>query len=145
MIRTVVCEKEGCNSNSFYIRSEDNKLNLICTQCESKYDFDVSYYEFTMLSNCCSCNNDTFKVFKDTEKEGVYAKCTKCGNPPDNIYIDSDGNQVSYENKILNDIKEIIYRVDQRVFNLERKIEGLESGNELLEESLAYVTKFLSK
>ncbi|SHK80427.1 hypothetical protein SAMN02745163_04490 [Clostridium cavendishii DSM 21758] len=144
MIRTVVCEKEKCNGNSFHIETKDNNLILTCTQCETVYKFDISYYEFIMLSNCCSCNNDSFKVFKDTEKEGVYAKCTKCGNPPEKIYLDSDGNQVSYEGKVLNDIKEIIYKLDQRVFNVERKIEGLESSNELLEESLAYITKFLS-
>lgn len=145
MIRTVVCQKEGCNGNSFYIKTEDNKLVLMCTECDSLYEFDVSYYEFTMLSNCCSCNNDTFKIFKDTEKEGIYAKCVKCGNPPEKIYVDTDGNQVSYNDKILNDVKEIIYRVDQRVCNLERKIEHLEGGQELIEESLAYVTKFLSE
>ena len=30
MIRTVVCEKEGCSGNIFSIESEDGRLKLIC-------------------------------------------------------------------------------------------------------------------
>ncbi|MPQ43316.1 hypothetical protein [Clostridium tarantellae] len=145
MIRTIVCEKDRCNGNKFYIKNKDDKLTILCTECSSECDFDVSYYNFTMLSNCCNCNNDTFKIFKDTEKEGLYAKCTECGNPPEKIYIDLDGNQVSYDSKILNDVKEIVYKIDQRIYDLERKLESLENGQELLEQSLAYVTKFLSE
>lgn len=144
MIRTVVCEKEGCTGNSFFINTVDNNLEIMCKECGEKYSFDVSYYDFFMLSNCSSCNNNTFKIFKDTDKEGIYVKCTKCGNPPEKIYIDSDGNQVSYENKLLNDLKEIIYRLDQRVYNLESRIENLQGGQELLEESLAYISKFMT-
>ncbi|QAA35082.1 hypothetical protein [Clostridium manihotivorum] len=145
MIRTVVCEKEGCNGNSFYINAEDNNLNIICKECGATYSFDISYYDFTMISNCSYCDNDTFKIFKDTEKEGIYAKCTKCGNPPEKVYIDTDGNQVSYNGKLLNDIKDMIYRLDQRASNLEDKIQGLQGSQELLEESLAYITKFMSE
>lgn len=145
MIRTVVCEKEGCDGNSFHIFTEDNNLIVVCKECGTKYNFDVSYYDFIMLSSCSYCNNDTFKIFKDTEKEGVYAKCTKCGNPPEKIYIDSDGSQVSYENKRLNDIREIIYRLDQRICNMETRLESLQDGQELLEESLAYINKFMSR
>ncbi|MGL5245864.1 MAG: hypothetical protein ACRC7R_11880 [Sarcina sp.] len=145
MIRTIVCEQDRCNGNKFYIKSKDDILTIVCTECNREYEFDVSYYTFTMLSNCCSCNNNTFKIFKDTDKEGIYAKCTECGNPPEKIYIDLDGNQVSYDVKVLNDVKEIIYKVDQRLCNLERKLEGLENGQELIEQSLAYVTKFVSE
>ena len=28
MVRTVVCKKDGCSGNEFYITTKDNKLNL---------------------------------------------------------------------------------------------------------------------
>ena len=77
MIRTVVCEKEGCSGNVFYIETENNNLKLTCKNCRSQYDLDISYYEFTMLSNCSKCNNDY---------------CHKCylGNPNAQVLIIND-------------------------------------------------------
>ncbi|SHF11704.1 hypothetical protein [Clostridium fallax] len=144
MIRTVVCARDGCNGNSFSIKTEDRILYGKCNECGEMYEFDISSYEYTILSSCSHCNNDTFKLFKDTEKEGVFAKCIKCGNPPEKIYIDSDGNQVSYEAKKLSDIKEIIYLLEQRTCTIESKVDGLRGGQELLEESIAYLNRFLS-
>ena len=143
MVRTVVCQKEGCCGNTFYIDTIDNNLQATCKDCGSKYLFDISYYEFIMISSCSVCNNDTFKLFKDVEKEGIYAKCTKCGSPPEKIYVDSDGIQVSYEAKLLNDIKELMYLLEQRICNLEVKLQDLESSQGILEESLAYINRYL--
>lgn len=143
MIRTVVCEKEGCSGNTFYIETDNNNLKLTCENCGSQYEVDISYYDFIMLSNCSKCNNDTFKIFRDLDKEGIYAKCTKCGSTPEKIYIDSDGIQVSYEVKLLSDIKEVMYLIEQRVCNLEMRLQDLERGQSTLEESLAYVNKYL--
>lgn len=145
MIRTVVCEKEGCAGNSFYIKNLDNTLSMRCVKCEAVSDTELDKQQYIMLSNCCSCNNDTFKVFKDTESDRVYVKCIKCGNPPEQVYVDVDGNQVSYEAKILNEMREFVYRADQTLQSLEKKVEALGNGQELLEQSLAYVTKFLSQ
>ena len=142
MIRTVVCEKEGCSGNTFFIETQGNNLVLTCAHCKSKYEFDISYYDFIILSNCSKCNNDTFKVFRDTEKEGIYAKCVECGSTPEKIYIDSDGIQVSYEAKLLNDIKELMYLLEQRICNLEVKLQDLESSQGILEESLAYINRY---
>ena len=143
MIRTVVCEKEGCSGNTFFIETDNNNLKLTCKNCGSQYESDISYYDFTMLSNCSKCNNDTFKVFRDLDKEGVYVKCAECGSTPEKIYIDSDGVQVSYEIKLLSDIKEVMYLIEQRVCNLEMRIQDLERGQSTIEESLAYVNKYL--
>lgn len=145
MIRTVVCKKDGCNGNEFYIVTEDNKLKLTCRECGSIYYYDVGHYDFTMLSNCEKCNNDVFKVFVDLKKSGVYAKCTKCGYPPEKVFIDAEGIQVTYEAHLLQDIKQLMNQVDQRVCNLEMKIENLEKGQELLEESLAYINRYMSE
>lgn len=145
MIRTVVCEKEGCAGNSFYIKNVDDTLCVGCVKCDRAKEFELGRQQYIMLSNCCNCNNDTFKVFKDTDSNRIYVKCIKCGNPPEQVYVDVDGNQVSYETKILNDMREIVYRTDQTLQSLEKKIEALENGQELLEQSLAYVTKFLSQ
>ena len=77
------------------------------------------------------------------EKEGIYAKCVECGSTPEKIYIDSDGIQVSYEAKLLNDIKELMYQLDQRICNLEVKLQDLEGSQGILEESLAYINRYL--
>lgn len=145
MIRTVVCKKDGCSGNEFNIITEDNKLKLACKDCGSIYYYDVSYYDFAMLSACSKCNNDTFKVFTDAEKEGIYAKCTKCGAPPEKVFIDDEGIQVTYEAKLLHDIKQLMQQIDQRVCNLEMKVDGLEKGQELLEESLAYINRYMAE
>ena len=57
MIRTVVCEKEGCSGNTFFIETQGNNLVLTCAHCKSKYEFDISYYDFIILSNCSKSNN----------------------------------------------------------------------------------------
>lgn len=143
MIRTVVCQKEGCCGNKFYIETIDNNLQAVCRECESKYLFNTSSYDFTMISSCTSCKNDTFKLFRDIDKEEIYAKCSECGAPPDKLYLDADGVQVSYEAKILHEIKDIMCKVDQRVCNLELKIEATERGQGMIEESLAYINKYI--
>ena len=85
MVRTVVCQKEGCSGNSFYIETIDDKLQVICKECGNKYIFDISYYDFVMISSCSKCNNETFKIFRDIEKGGIYAKLCKIQFDPSNI------------------------------------------------------------
>ncbi|WP_252221536.1 MULTISPECIES: hypothetical protein [unclassified Clostridium] len=143
MVRTIVCEKDGCSGNKFYINSKDNKIKLVCSECNKEYYYDNNSYDFKILSSCSSCNNSKFKVFKDLDSDDIYAKCTNCGAPPEKVFIDSDGVQVTYEAKLLHDIKDLMHQVDQRVCNLELKVEGLEKGHELLEESLAYINKYM--
>ncbi|MGL5378493.1 hypothetical protein [Clostridium sp.] len=143
MIRTVVCQKEGCSGNRFYIQSEESKIQLICNECKTKQEIEVDNHDFMMMPNCSNCNNETFKVFRDVDKAGVYAKCTECGSEPEKIYIDPDGIQVSYEAKLLNDIKEIMYLVEQRIYNLEMNIQDLERGQGILEQSLAYINRYI--
>ncbi len=120
-------------------------MSVVCKECNSEYKYETENNSLLMLSTCSNCNNDTFKVFKDTESNNIYAKCIVCGNPPENIFIDADGNQVSYESKILNDIKDMVYRVEQRISNLEREVESLGSGQVLIEQSMAYINQFLSE
>ncbi|NRZ51374.1 hypothetical protein DFR95_000002 [Clostridium beijerinckii] len=38
-----------------------------------------------------------------------------------------------------------MYQIDQRICSLEMKIDGLEKGQELLEESLAYINRYMSE
>lgn len=145
MIRTVVCEKEGCTGNSFYIKNREHLLSVTCTHCESIYNFDFNQHSFTLLSNCSSCGDEIFKVFKDTESDDIYAKCLKCGNPPEKVFIDTDGVQISYSEKVLNEVKDVVFKIDQRIRSIENKVEALENGQNLAEESLAYITKFLTE
>lgn len=143
MIRTLVCKQEGCCGNEFFIETIDDKLQAICKECGREYVFDVCYNDYVMISSCSQCKNDSFKLFRDIENNRVYAKCTKCGATPEMIYLDSDGVQVSYEAKLLQDIREIMSQVDQRICNLELKVETMEHGQEILEESLAYINRYI--
>ncbi|AYE34188.1 hypothetical protein [Clostridium septicum] len=143
MIRTMVCQKEGCSGNRFRIQADDGKIQLTCDQCKSKYYIETSSDDVIMLPNCSKCNNETFKIFRDVNKKAVYAKCTECGSEPEMMYIDSDGTQVSYEAKLLNDIKEVMSLVEQRMCNLERNVQDLEQGQDMLEQSLAYINRYI--
>lgn len=143
MIRTVVCEKEGCSGNTFFIENDNENLKLICSNCNTTYELNMSYCDYKILSNCSKCNSKLFKVFRDTEKDGIYAKCIECGSLPEKIYIDAYGNQVSYEGKILNEIKELMYLLEQRIYGIEVKIEAFENSQAVLEESLAYINRYL--
>ena len=144
MVTTIVCRKDGCDGNSFYVKDGEEELQLTCIKCNKSWSIPRDKQMFTMLSNCCSCNNETFKGFRDTESKNIFLKCIKCGNPPEKVYIDDNGVQVSYEAKILNDMKYNLYRLNENLQGLESKVNGLESGQDLLEQSLAYITKFLS-
>ena len=143
MIRTFVCEKDGCSGNRFYLESGEDNLNLICAQCESRYNIDISNNDYIMIPNCSNCNNDTFKVYRDLDKNNIYVKCSSCGSVPEKIYVDSDGVQVSYEAKLMNDIKQIMSLVEQRIYNLEGNVKDLERSQSILEQSLAYINRYL--
>lgn len=143
MIRTVVCTKNKCSGNRFYIESVDNRLKATCKECSSIYYFDIKKEDFLMLPSCSKCNNNMFKLFYGSKGEGLYAKCTECGAPPEKVYVDVDGIQVSYEAKLLHDIKELMYQVEQKVCNLERKMEQMERAQEIFEESIAYINKYI--
>ncbi len=59
------------------------------------------------------------------------------------VYMDADGVQVSYEGKLLHDIRELMCQVEQRICNLEIKVEQVERAQEMLEESIAYINKYI--
>ncbi len=143
MIMTVVCPEEGCSGNSFYIETKEDTIYATCKKCGCEQTFHSNLYEYVLASSCSACNNNTFKVFRDVEKKDVYAKCNKCGAPPEQIYLDSDGIQVSYEAKLLHDVKNLMNQIDQRICNLELKVDYMEKSQEILEESLAYINKYI--
>ncbi|MEG1483478.1 hypothetical protein [Clostridium sp.] len=143
MIRTVVCHKEGCSGNRFYIETVENKIKAICRECNSEYLYDAGNTGYELVSSCTSCRNDSFKLFKDMNTSKIYAKCTECGNPPERIFVDPDGIQIPYETKLLQEIKDEIVGVNQRLCNLDIKLENVERGQSILEESLAYVNKYI--
>lgn len=143
MIKTVVCKKEGCSGNQFYIEMIENRLQITCRECKTQTIIDVDNNEYIILSNCSECNNDIFKLFMDSKTGKVYIKCLKCGAPPEMVYIDDDGVQVSYETKLLQNIKELMNKIDQRMCNFEIKIGAIEKGQDILEESLAYINKYI--
>ena len=143
MIRTIVCMKDGCSGNKFYLESQEDNLKLVCSQCKSKYDIEVDDSDYIVMPNCSKCSNDTFKAYRDIENNKVYMQCFKCGGTPEKVYVDLDGVQVSYESKLLSDIKQVMNLVEQRIYNLEVNIKDLERSQNILEQSLAYINKYL--
>lgn len=143
MIRTVVCKKDGCSGNGFRISMEDGKLKAVCCECGSEYIYDTNFYDYNILSHCSKCNNDIFKLFRDSDNGHIYIKCNECGSLPDKVYIDTEGIQITYEEHLLQEIRHLMQQIDQRICNVEMKIDSLEKGQELLEESLAYINKYM--
>ena len=144
MIRTVVCEKEGCSGNSFSISMEEGKLNLWCRECKEKYTYDFPE-EYLLMSSCTHCNNDAFKVFRNIKTSSVYCKCTECGNPPHMLYVDESGVQISYEQKKLEELKGILYRMNERLDSLENKADILSADQLIMQQSLGYISEFVQK
>ncbi|MGL6185747.1 MAG: hypothetical protein ACRC1T_10255 [Clostridium chrysemydis] len=143
MVRTVVCKKEGCSGNEFIIETTEGKFKATCKECSTEFEMDLNDTGYELLSVCSTCKNGTFKVFRDYDKSKIYAKCTECGNPPEKVFVDIDGIQISYNEKLLEDIKSVVSSVEQRMCNLEIKIEDMERGQAILEESLAYINKYI--
>ncbi|MGL5152631.1 MAG: hypothetical protein ACRC7N_18900 [Clostridium sp.] len=143
MIRTIVCHEDKCDGNKFILNTLDTGIEITCCNCGKKYVFNSDSYDFKYLSSCSMCRNDSFKIFKDTENEKVYAKCIECGNPPEKVYVDNDGIQVSYEEKLLHDVKSLMQRIDQKIMNLEVNVGEIERGQQILEQSIAYINKFI--
>ena len=144
MIRTVVCEKEGCSGNSFSISMEEGKLVLWCRECKQKYTYDFPQ-DYLLMSSCAHCNNDSFKVFRNISSSSVYCKCTKCGNPPHKLYVDESGVQITYEQKKLEELKGILYRINERLDNLESMADGLSADQLIMQQSLGYISEFVQK
>lgn len=143
MVRTIVCQEEGCSGSTFHIEAGEKIITLTCDICGGSHDIEYNYYDYILLSSCSKCNNNTFKVFKNLENKSIYAKCIECGATPEKIYIDSNGVQVSYETKVLDDVKSLMYRIEQRMVNLEVKIQDVERGQEMTEQSLAYINRYI--
>ncbi|MDU5650940.1 MAG: glycogen/starch/alpha-glucan phosphorylase, partial [Clostridium perfringens] len=59
MIRTIVCQRDGCNGNAFYINSHDGEMSVVCKECNSEYKYETENNSLLMLSTCSNCNNDT--------------------------------------------------------------------------------------
>ena len=64
MIRTIVCQRDGCNGNAFYINSHDGEMSVVCKECNSEYKYETENNSLLMLSTCSNCNNDTFRYLK---------------------------------------------------------------------------------
>ncbi|MGL4848917.1 MAG: hypothetical protein ACRC28_08310 [Clostridium sp.] len=145
MIRTVVCHKEGCSGNKFFIKSCDSegKIEAICSECNDNEIYDLNETGYHLVSICEACKNDTFKLFLDTDKNVVFAKCIECGEPPEKILIDEFGNQISFRDKLLNDVKDELFMISQRMGSLEMKLEDVEKGQGIIEESLAYINRYI--
>ena len=43
----------------------------------------------------------------------------------------------------LNDVKDLLYKIEQRIYGMEVKIQDLQGSQNILEESLAYINKYL--
>ncbi len=144
MIRTVVCEKEGCRGNSFFISNENEGLELICSECGEGYNMPINT-DYRILSSCTECSRDIFKIFKDGEKGTLYAKCTECGGPPHKVYVDESGVQVSYEQKRIEELKDMINNISQRLESLEDKADLLGADQQVMQQSLGYIADFIQK
>ena len=46
-------------------------------------------------------------------------------------------------NYLLNDVKDLLYKIEQRIYGMEVKIQDLQGSQNILEESLAYINKYL--
>ena len=78
-----------------------------------------------------------FKVWLTSSKE-LFTKYEEV--EPIELYNSSE---TEYETKVLNDVKDLLYKIEQRIYGMEVKIQDLQGSQNILEESLAYINKYL--
>ena len=71
MITTIVCREDGCDSNCFYIRDNEEKLQLTCIKCNKTWEISRSKQIFTILSIVLHVAMKLLKYLK-TRKEKIY-------------------------------------------------------------------------
>lgn len=102
MIRTFICKSEGCPGNEFSIISNEEKVIIKCSSCGEEYE--IQRNENNIVTPLCgSCESEKFKVLTDNEK--TYFSCVKCGSSPRVIYVDYEGNQINFKEKLLLEIQ----------------------------------------
>lgn len=114
MLITRVCEKEGCSGNKFYVNTEDKKLNIKCTECGTNYSF-TEEMDYIIAPNCMKCDHEQFKVNRDNKSGELYVNCVQCNNPPRRIYTDGSGNQISYDQIMLVEIKNAVDELTEKM------------------------------
>lgn len=122
LIITVVCSEKGCNGNKFKVNTEDDKLILTCTECGTSSTCSLDSLNHIILPKCSKCDNENFKAFNDKGTGKMYIKCTECGNPPESIYVDKDGNQVSYEQLKMMDVESDLFELSEKLDDINEKI-----------------------
>lgn len=97
MIRTFICKEEGCPGNEFTIISSEESFKISCANCLATYEMPKTN-NVIVTPICSSCESEKFKVFMDGEK--IFLSCIKCNNPPRLLYLDMEGNQISYKESV---------------------------------------------
>lgn len=117
MLITRVCEKEGCSGNKFHVNTEDKKLSIKCVECGTTYNFQEEM-NCIIAPTCMKCDHEQFKVNRDNKSGELYINCVQCNNPPRKIYTDGSGNQVSYDQIMLVEIKNAVDELTETVNGL---------------------------
>jgi hypothetical protein len=122
MLITRVCEKEGCSGNKFYVNTEEKKLNIKCVECGTTYNFPEEINHI-IAPTCMKCDHDHFKVNRDNKSGELYFNCVKCNNPPRKVYTDGCGNQISYDQVMLVEIKNAVDELTEKINMLSNEVE----------------------
>jgi predicted nucleic acid-binding Zn-ribbon protein len=124
MLITRVCEKEGCSGNKFHVNTEDSKLNIRCVECGTVYDY-LEEMNYITAPNCLKCDSEVFKVNRDNKTGDMFINCVECNNPPRRIYTDGCGNQISYDQIMLVEIKSAVDELAEKVDSLNEQVDRL--------------------
>ena len=57
--------------------------------------------------------------------------------------MDQPEENLNLNGEVLNDVKDLLYKIEQRIYGVEVKIQDLQGSQNILEESLAYINKYL--
>ncbi|MGL4773943.1 MAG: hypothetical protein ACRC2K_10290 [Clostridium sp.] len=131
---TLLCKE--CHETEFLLVSEMGKVKFKCKNCgDIKNQLKIGNDE--IYAPRCSCGGDVFKIRINKEEGSAIIQCKECNEIPEKKVLEEEPQvaitmaEISEENKsddelkeiksLLNELKNEIIRVKNRVEELERK------------------------
>lgn len=128
MYITRVCDK--CDSNTFKVVQNGPEFSLLCSKCGTSKR--TIRFDGRMIEHSCkSCGNNTYKLKEESAPGNINMDitCAECGSAAEYNYIDDEGNDITFPQRNLLDIKKLVALIFQKAEDIETNAVGLQYRN----------------
>lgn len=136
MAKTKSCGR--CGDVIFKINPVCKNTEVVCQTCNSTMYINCG--EYTTYENMCrSCSNELFKLrrYDCRDKEITKIECTNCKDEPNTYYVDKEGKKIDRSIREILIIKDSIERVENDVYNLESRIDDIDTKIDYIEYDIS--------